>query len=320
MSHAMAVAGHEAVEARFTEAMAQGRLHHAWLLYGLKGIGKHMLAEKLAGIMVCEHHSACGRCHGCLMLAAGSHPDVYRVALIEGKRDVNIEQVREMLAFLALSTSQGERRIVILDDAERMNNQAANALLKGLEEPAAGSMLLMVCADLMRLPATIRSRCMLQQCTPLADETVRGILSLQLGDDVTPEQLTLATELAKGCPGTVHSLQDKKVAGALLSWRQLVHELAQADIGMLENWIGQFVAMVPHDLIISLLLAPVYPRLQQAGDAKGFVAAETLHQAAHACARWPADVVRSSLRAGPTLLAHVMTLRAALRSCSQSGR
>lgn len=316
MTHHLSVAGHEAVEARFAEAMAQGRLHHAWLLYGMKGIGKQMLAEKLAGMMLCEHRTACGHCHGCLMLAAGSHPDVYRVALIEGKRDVNIEQVREVLAFLALSSSQSERRIVILDDAERINHQAANALLKGLEEPAAGSILLMVCSDLMRLPATIRSRCMLQQCMPLSDACVRQILACQLGDNTDPELLALATELAKGCPGTVHCLQDKKIATALLAWRQLVQDLEQTDIGMLENWIHQFTAMVPHDLIISLLLSPVYPRLQQIAGANEFIAAEKLHQAAHTCARWPADVVRSSLRAGPTLLANVMMLRTALRAHS----
>ncbi|WP_018293700.1 hypothetical protein [Mariprofundus ferrooxydans] len=316
MSHNSPVLGHQRVELRFTEALKQQRMHHAWLLYGMKGIGKRMLAERLTGLLMCDSHNDCGECHGCRMLAAGSHPDVYRVGLAEGKRDVNIEQVRQMLGFLSLSGSEGERRVVILDDAERLNHQAANALLKGLEEPSAGSVLLMVCADLERLPATIRSRCMLQQCMPLAEHDVRRILdaSLMEGDN-KPDVATLelAVELAEGCPGMVASLQDKKIADALLAWQALIAQLDHADIGRVDEWIRQHVGIVPHALIVRTLLAPVYPLLQQQSDAASFTAAELLRSAAHDCARWPADVVRSSLRAAPTLLAYVLALRSAIK-------
>lgn len=310
------VFGHQLVEQRFIEALTEGRMHHAWLLYGMKGIGKHLLAEHMAGLLMCESHSACGACHGCKMLVAGSHPDVFRAGLIEGKRDVNIEQVRQMLGFLSLSSSEGDRHVVILDDAERLNNQAANALLKGLEEPSAGSVLLMICADLERLPATIRSRCMLQQCMPLPDADVERVLERILAEDHKPDAATLAlaVELADGCPGTVTCLQDKKVIDGLLLWRQLVAELGSADIGRVESWISQHITIVPHALIVRILLAPVYPLLQQQPDAAAFKAHELLHKAVHDCARWPGDVIRNSLRAAPTLLATVLALRSAIRA------
>mgnify|MGYP000049865291 FL=1 len=109
--------GHQAIEQRFCEAMSRNRMHHAWLLHGVRGIGKFALAEKLAAMLLCESSSACGSCHACQMFAAGSHPDVHRIGLLEKKRDVRIDQVRELLSFLALSGAEGERCVVILDQA-----------------------------------------------------------------------------------------------------------------------------------------------------------------------------------------------------------
>jgi len=318
MMNTSPVLGHQQVVQRFSEALTHGRMHHAWLLYGMKGIGKRMLAEHLAGLLMCESRSACGECHGCKMLVGESHPDVFRVGLIEGKRDVNIEQVRQMLDFLSLSSSEGERRVVLLDDAERLNKQAANALLKGLEEPSDGSALLMVCADLERLPATIRSRCMLQQCMPLSDTDVRRVLERTLVEEGKPDAKTveLAVELADGCPGTVTCLQDKKITDGLLAWRSLVAQLGHADIGRVDDWIRLHVAIVPHALIVRILLAPLYPLIQQPPNTASFISTELLHKAVHDCARWPGDVIRNSLRAAPTLLACVLALRSAIKARS----
>jgi len=304
--------GHDATLARFSEALAADTLHHAWLLYGMKGIGKHTLAEHLAGLLMCDTHAACGDCHGCRMLAAGSHPDVFRLGLIEGKRDLNIEQVRSVLSFLSLSGAESGRRVVVLDDAERMNNQAANALLKGLEEPSAGSVLLMVCSDLERLPATIRSRCMLQQCAPLADADVRLVLQQQ-ENPVQEQYVDLAVSLADGCPGAVRDLQAEATARALLEWQTLIADPVSADVGNIEAWIRTHVKTVPHLLIARLLMQSVSPVLSAAGDAAAFQSRQALQQALFDCVRWPGDVLRHSLRAEPALLACMLQLRTALR-------
>ncbi len=298
---------------RFSDAWEAGALHHAWLLYGLKGIGKHSLAEQLAALVMCESGSACGQCHGCKMLVAESHPDVFRVGLIEGKRDLTIEQIRQVLNFLSLSGAGGTRRVVILDDAERMNAQAANALLKGLEEPSPGSVLLIVCSDLERLPATVRSRCMLQQCTPLQDKDVRAVL-MQQHESMDEQHLNLAVQLAAGSPGAVACFQDVKAAEALLQWQALWRDGSGLDVGKAEAWIRLHVKIVPHVLIVQVLAHAVYPSLQErCGDEKSFMKRRTIEQALQTCTRWPADVVRHSLRAGPALLACILQLRSALK-------
>lgn len=302
------VLGHSAIEARFADAITHGRVHHAWLLHGMRGIGKFALAERLAAMLLCGNHSACGSCHACQMLTAGSHPDLFGVSLLEKKRDISIDQVRGLLGFLALSGAEGERRVVILDEAERLNNQSANALLKGLEEPSPGSVLIMVCSDAMKLPATIRSRCLMQHCAPLSDDEVRTLLS----DRLAAETIDLAIQLADGCPGAVTCLEDGAIAAALGEWQQLVSDVTRADVGRIENWCRQHVVSVPHELIIKTLLQPVYTRLQQQQDE--FEALESIHRAVKDCLRWPGDLIRQSLRASPTLLSCVLELRAALRT------
>jgi DNA polymerase III delta' subunit len=303
--------GHQNIEREFSEAMQKGSLHHAWLLYGMKGIGKSVLAEKLAARLICESHTACGECHACRMLAVGSHPDVHHLGLIEGKRDLKIEQVREVLDFLSLSGAESARRVVILDDAERMNGQAANALLKGLEEPSPGSLLLIVCADMMRLPATVRSRCLLQRCTPLPEADVRTVLQRL---SVPDQYLDMAIELADGCPGAVECMQEEKLSNSLALWCDLVSNVAQADMGKIESWLQQHVKLIPHSLIIRVLLRSVFPVLMQSFPEESFESREKLHTAVSACARWPNEVVRQSLRPAPSLLADVFQLRGALRT------
>ncbi len=304
------VLGHDRVRLHFAEALEAGRLHHAWLLHGMKGIGKRMLADQLVAMLMCEQHSGCGECHACRMLLADSHPDIYKAGLLEGKRDINIEQIRAVLEFLALSGAESDRRIVVLDDADRMNAQAANALLKGLEEPAPGSVLLMVCADIERLPATIRSRCLLQRCSPLNEAEMHKTLAAM---DIEPAYMELALLLAEGAPGQVQCLQDKVIASALMDWQQLTGDLSQVDIGELEAWIRQHVGSVPHELIARVLALALYPALQAGQTGADFQASERLHAALLACLRWPGDVIRHGLRPAPSLLANLMGLRTALR-------
>lgn len=312
MSFAHAL-GHEQTAARFAAAFKDRRLHHAWLLYGVRGVGKATEAGALAALYFCESPDgeplqACGRCHGCSMLRAGSHPDFHRVERLEGKRDISVAQVRELLTFLSLSGMESEKRVVILDDAESMNPQAANALLKGLEEPGAGSLLLMVCHDLMRLPATIRSRCMLEHCRPLDDAQSESVLR-QIG--VEDAALTLAMRLAQGRPGMVASLTSDEIAEALLQWHGLVGAVEKADVGEIEVWLGRHINSMPHTLIAQALLDAVQPR-SMACDVP-FAEQAQLLDSVWKVAAWPQEVIRHSLRAAPALLAHILELRAILR-------
>ncbi len=265
----------------------------------------------MAGFYLCEKRApnghACGECHACCMLKAGSHPDFIAVERLEKKRDIAVDQIREVLSFLSLSGMESERRVVLLNDAETMNIQAANALLKGLEEPASGSLLLVVCHDLMRLPATVRSRCMLGHCAPLGDAHMNSVLAEM---DFTDTARKLAVEIAGGRPGHVACLQDSAVADGLLQWRVLLKDVERADVGELQGWLETHLNLIPHDLIVDVVLQAVEANLP---DISEFSVREALLKTMWSVAAWPREVVRHSLRAAPALMALLLELRAVLK-------
>ncbi len=138
------------------------RLPHALLLQGPAGLGKHEFALRLAATLLCTQpkaETACGHCHNCQLLAAGTHPDLKLVMPEEDRRGIVIDQIRALGSFLALRPHTAARKVAVLSPADSMNLNAANSLLKILEEPPLGSVLLLVASQPARLPATIRSRC-----------------------------------------------------------------------------------------------------------------------------------------------------------------
>lgn len=141
---------------------ARARLPHALLLHGQEGLGKGMFALRLARALLCERptdQGACGGCHGCHLVDAGNHPDLLRVTLEEERTAITVEQIRALTDFLGLKPHSASHKVVLVMPAELMNLNAANALLKLLEEPPLGSVFVLVSSRPGRLPATIRSRC-----------------------------------------------------------------------------------------------------------------------------------------------------------------
>jgi DNA polymerase-3 subunit delta' len=157
-------------------------LPHALLIHGPQGVGKLALAERIAQLILCEAPSEarkpCGKCEGCRWFLSGNHPDFRRlepealapqVEAEEGaeaptrktkpSQEIKIDQVRELADFLHVGSHRGARRVALVHPAEEMNANAANALLKGLEEPPPAAMFLLVSHRPGRLLATVRSRC-----------------------------------------------------------------------------------------------------------------------------------------------------------------
>jgi len=175
----------------------QQRLGHAWLLSGFPGIGKLLLARHLARTLLCDSPVAgepCGSCTSCHLFGVGNHPD-FRQFQPE-KKQLTIDQVRDSIE-LALNTSQrGGMQILLFEPAEAMNQNAANALLKLLEEPPARTLLLLVSHQPGLLLPTIRSRCQQLRCPlPPIPQAAAWLLAQGLAGDPV-----LALQRAGGAP------------------------------------------------------------------------------------------------------------------------
>ena len=141
--------------------LARDELPHALLLHGVAGTGKSRLAMALARLLLCsapvDGHN-CGSCHACEMSRAGSHGDFRWLQPEDKSRVIKIELIRQVVEFGTLTAGFGARKVVVISPAEAMNPSSANALLKSLEEPSAGTYMILVCHRLHGLPATLRSR------------------------------------------------------------------------------------------------------------------------------------------------------------------
>lgn len=180
------ITGHEQPISLLQASVRHGHLAHAYLFYGESRIGKLITAVRLSQALNCEHlaqteaQDSCGRCRSCLQIAARTHPD-YFVIEPDSKAatpQIKIEQVREIEQQFVYRPLIGERKICLIDDADRLTIGAANALLKTLEEPPGESLFLLVTSRLHALPITIRSRCQALRFTTPARTQIEAALIL----------------------------------------------------------------------------------------------------------------------------------------------
>jgi DNA polymerase-3 subunit delta' len=184
------------------QARDQGRMPHALLLTGSRGVGKRAFAEALAQALLCrrpdQDGQACGQCPPCRQWEAGSSPDFLRVVPEEEGKAIKVDQVRELCAGLTLTSHGGGYKVALLEPAERMNVNAANSLLKTLEEPTANTVLLLVTERPTQLPATIRSRC--QQLVFPAPPRAEALAWLAEQAAIQGERAGLLLDLSAGAP------------------------------------------------------------------------------------------------------------------------
>jgi DNA polymerase-3 subunit delta' len=199
------------------ERLGAANLPHALLLAGPGGLGKNRFAALLAQTVLCETGiaagQACGHCRSCLLYAADSHPDHRLVAPAEPGKTIAVDQVREAGRYLSQTAQYGGYKVLIVSPADQMNLNAANSLLKTLEEPSAGSLILLVSDRPGRLPATVLSRCQRLNFTPPPRQQAQHWLQEQIGPGQDP---ALLLSLAEGAPLRALQLVEDDVLAARL--------------------------------------------------------------------------------------------------------
>jgi DNA polymerase III subunit delta' len=167
--------GHEKPIAILKSGMVKNRIPHAYLFYGMEGIGKRTTASVFARALNCENEDPpCDACLSCRKAEHKNHPDIVMI-LAEGQF-IKIGAVKELQEQMKFRPSEGRRRVFVMPEADRMNAPAANALLKTLEEPSAGNILLLTTSRPHALPMTILSRCQHLRFSPLLREEVARFL------------------------------------------------------------------------------------------------------------------------------------------------
>ncbi len=205
------IRGHDDVVEQFRRALERGRLASSFLFSGPAGIGKRSFALELARSLLCQTRAEealdpCGKCAACVQVSAGTHPDLLEVAKPDDRAFIPLElligdkdhRMREGLCHdISLRPFMGGRKVAIVDDADHFNLEGANCLLKTLEEPPPGSVLILIGTSPAKQLPTIRSRCQLVRFRPLATEVVAELLvSKQLIDD--PAEARLLAEQSEG--------------------------------------------------------------------------------------------------------------------------
>ena len=195
------------------------RLPHAMLLQGQQGLGKTGFAMRLAQSLLCQSRNndaaACGECKSCRLFIAGNHPDLMYVGPEEVGKAITVDQTRALADYLYLKPHVGDHKITIIAPAENMNIHAANSLLKMLEEPPLGNVMILVSHLPGKLPVTIRSRCMPVVFTAPDTTVSRAWL---VAEGVAVEQAEQALIYSSGAPLAAGALIQSDFLERSLDW------------------------------------------------------------------------------------------------------
>jgi DNA polymerase-3 subunit delta' len=202
-------------------------LPHAFLFVGPEGVGKKLFARTFAQALLCERNpeaalDPCGACPGCKQVESGTHPDVLSVAKPEDRHELPIKVIRDLNHDLGLKPMRGGRRIAIVDDADDLSEEAANAFLKTLEEPPPGSVLILVGTGAEAQLDTVVSRCRVLRFEPLPERELALVL-LESGATDDAEEARRLASLGEGSVRRALGLASPELEGFR---RDLIAEIA----------------------------------------------------------------------------------------------
>lgn len=299
------IEGHDEIAAEFETALARGRLASTFLFLGPAGIGKRTFAVKLAQLLLCQAKNACGTCDSCVQVAVGSHPDLLRVSKPEDKSAIPLDlllggkenRMREGLLYeLGLKPFMGGRRIAVIDDADFLNVEGANSLLKTLEEPPPQAMLILIGTSAERQLPTIRSRAQIIRFRPLEPAIVERLL-LSTGAVDDPIE---ARRLSLHCEGSLERAKELadpelwKFRARLLQHAAAPHKKSAAFATELSEFVEQTgkEAGPRRDrlrMVVGFAADLYREMLRRQCGAPSSTDAELAQAATHALAGWPAN-------------------------------
>ena len=210
------IRGHAGVVERLGRSITAGRVHHAYYFTGPDGVGKASTAVALAQAMSCDRApgEGCGECPTCSRMARNIHPDLVWVEA-EGKQ-IKIQQIRQLEDRLAQGAHEAHALVILVNEVERLNVHAANALLKSLEEPRSGVHFVLVSAASHRVPITVRSRCQQVRFGPLSKEVLTELMAERVS--LEADQAAEAARLADGSLSRALMLVDNEDFPVWQSW------------------------------------------------------------------------------------------------------
>jgi DNA polymerase-3 subunit delta' len=243
---------------RLHTAIESGHLPHSLLVLSVPGLGAEQLAQWITALVLCESPGTrpCDACSSCRLLRSDSHPDAHVVRLEEDAQQIKIDQIRELIDSLTTKSYRGGYKVGVIEGAEALNTNGANAFLKTLEEPSADTMLIMIARPNHRLPATIASRCLRLHLRPPPTQDAIAWLK---ANSLAANTWHAALALAGGAPLLALQLDAEVLAAIDADMRQCIAELAEGSvdatllaerwvrsnpgtrIAWLENWITQRV-------------------------------------------------------------------------------
>lgn len=199
--------GHENQLKFLQETISQAKLANTYLFYGPGGLGKKMTADYFVKSIFCldDKTKPCEKCDHCRLINKGTFLDIYKVG---DREELSIDNIREFLHKISLSKVSGERKVAVIYGAETINLFSANALLKTLEEPPAGTTIILIADSIANLPATVKSRCQLVKFRSLTRENMKDWLS---NYDFSQDEKDTIINLSFGRPGTALKMMENNL-------------------------------------------------------------------------------------------------------------
>lgn len=229
----LSLLGQEKAKKLLTRTLQKKRLPHSFLFSGPTGVGKTLFARGLAAAINCRETEdkkplyACGRCFSCRKIAHGNHPDFQVIAPQKGA--IKIAQVRQLIQELEYPPYEAVTRVVVLEEVDAMGREAANALLKTLEEPLPGNLLILTADSSQKLLATLASRC---QTIPFAPLSLADTVDILMNEGVDAEEARLLARLTSGSPGQALRF---RLDGVVPLWQEILASLMKKEVSLEEE-------------------------------------------------------------------------------------